>query len=63
MNKLSPTQNSIFWLDENHKFYKGEIIDDTDPRFYEGEEFLEIEDQEKFLQVLRELIEEDLQND
>ena len=49
----------VFWIDEDHKFYKGEIIDDTDYRFYEGEDFIEITDQEEFLKVLDKLTEED----
>jgi len=53
----------IFWIDEDHKFYKGEIIDDLDPRFYEWEDFLEIEDQEEFLKVLDKLTEEDKKKD
>ena len=51
--------NMIFWINKDHKFYKWEIIDDTDYRFYEWEEFLEIEDQEEFLKVLNKLVEED----
>ena len=49
-----------FFIDEDHRFYHGEIIDDLDPRFYEGVG-LEIEDQEEFLKVLDKLTEEDKQ--
>ena len=47
-----------FFIDEEHRFYHGEIIDDLDPRFYEWV-WLEIEDQEEFLKVLDKLTEED----
>ena len=47
-----------FFIDEDHRFYHWEIIDDLDPRFYEWVG-LEIEDQEEFLKVLDKLIEED----
>jgi len=53
----------VFWIDEDHKFYKGEIIDDLDPRFYEWEDFLEIENQEEFLKVLDKLTEEGKKKD
>ena len=53
----------VFWIDEDHKFYKGEIIDDLDPRFYEWEDFLEIENQEEFLKILDKLTEEDKKKD
>jgi len=47
-----------FFIDENHRYYHWEIIDDTDYRFYEWVG-LEIEDQEEFLKVLDKLTEED----